>query len=129
MSITFNLSTIVMIIFVFMVIITVLGILLLVTVRVRRRDERHARHSWFSRFPRSKESSGDDLTVFVSPSRPTIVGRTSTKGCPVIHMTVTPPTPAQIPSRSPKADPCETGEVHKLSRDSCSEGVVYGYAM
>ncbi|KAG0705227.1 hypothetical protein DFH29DRAFT_1077825 [Suillus ampliporus] len=129
MSVTFNLSTIVMVIFVFMVIVTVLGILLLVTVRVHRHNDRHACHSWFSRFHQSKESKEDDLTVSVSPSRPTVVGRTSTKGFPVMHMTVTPPTPAQIPSRPPKTDPCEKVQVHKLSRNSCSEGVVYGYAI
>ncbi|KAG1754201.1 hypothetical protein EDB19DRAFT_2034748 [Suillus lakei] len=126
MSVSFSLSTIVMIIFVFMVLVTALGILLLVIVRVRRHNDHHTRRS---RFPQSKESSGDDLTVSVFPSCPTVVGHTSTKGFPVMHMTVTPPTPAQVPARPHKTDPRENDEVHKLYRNNRSEGMVYGYAI
>ncbi|KAG2349335.1 hypothetical protein BDR05DRAFT_955216 [Suillus weaverae] len=129
MSVSFSLSTVVMIIFVFMVMATVLGILLLVIVRVRRHNDRHVCHSWF---PWSKESSDDDFTVSISPSCPTVVGLTSTKGFPMVHMTVTPPTPAQVPRRPHKIDPCEKDEVyaHELSCNSYGEGMVaYGHAI
>lgn len=122
-------GTVVMIVFVFMVMVAVLGILLLVIVRVRRHNDRHACHSFFSRYPRSKESSDDDLTVSISPSCPTVVGLTSTKGFPTMHMTVTPPTPAQGPTRPRKID-CYEKEVHELSRNSHSEGMVaFGHAI
>ncbi|KAG1778597.1 hypothetical protein EV702DRAFT_1196107 [Suillus placidus] len=130
MSVSFSLGTVVMIIFVFMVMVTVLGILLLVVVRVRRHNDRHVCHSWFSRFPWSKESSDDDFTVSISPSYPTVVGLTSTKGSPMMHMTVTPPTPAQVPKRAHKIDPCEKDEVHELSCNSYGDGMVaYGHAI
>ncbi|KAG2034262.1 hypothetical protein BDR03DRAFT_965548 [Suillus americanus] len=129
-SVSFSLGTVVMIIFVFMVMVTVLGILLLVIVRVRRHNDRYACRSLSSRFPRRKESSDGDLTVSISPSRPTVVGLTSTKGFPMMHMTVTPPTPAQAPPRPHKSDSCKKDEVHELSRNSHSEGMVaYGYAI
>ncbi|KAG2358703.1 hypothetical protein BDR07DRAFT_1489134 [Suillus spraguei] len=129
-SVSFSLGTVVMIIFVFMVIVTVLSILLLVIVRVRRHNDRYSCHV-FSRFPRSKESSDDDSsTISISPSCPTVVGLTSTKGFPVMHMTVTPPTPAQAPTRPHKIDSCEKDEVHELSRISHNEDMVaYGYAI
>ncbi|KAG2149188.1 hypothetical protein DEU56DRAFT_908894 [Suillus clintonianus] len=127
MSTSFSLSTIIMIIFVFVVMITVLGILLLVIVRVHRSNDRDARHSWFSGFPRSKESSGEYLTD--SLSCPTVVGLASTKVFPVMHVTVTPPTPARVPTLPHKSDPYEKVEVYKLSRNSRSEGMVYGYAI
>ncbi|KAG1843595.1 hypothetical protein DFJ58DRAFT_747852 [Suillus subalutaceus] len=124
-SVSFSLGTVIMI-FVFMVMVTVLGILLLVIVRVRGHNDRYACRSLFRR----KESSDDDLTVSISPSRPTVVGLTSTKGFPVMHMTVTPPTPAQAPPRPHKSDSCEKDEVHELSRNSYNEGMVaYGYAI
>lgn len=94
----YNQDTIVMVVFVFMIVITILSILLLVSVRVNSRNDRLARPSWFSIYPRSKESPEDDLTIFISPSRPALVGRTSAKGGPVMHITVTPPTPARLPS-------------------------------
>src|SRR6267154_4852453 len=95
-------GTIVMVVFVFMVVVVVLSILLLVIMHVHRHNDRHARHACFSRFPRSKESLEDEWNVSVSPSRPTFVGRTSTTGCPVIHVTVTPPTPVRLPSDPPE---------------------------
>jgi hypothetical protein len=104
-----------------MVMVTVLGILLLVIVRDRRRNDRNVCHLLFSRFPWRKESSDDNLPISISPSCPTVVGSASTKGFPTIHMTVTPPTPAQAP--------CEKDEGHELSCSNHSEGMVaYGYA-
>ncbi|KAG1903977.1 uncharacterized protein F5891DRAFT_1171201 [Suillus fuscotomentosus] len=128
-SFSFVQGTIVMIIFFLMVMITILGILLLVIVRIRRHNDCYACHS-FSRFPRSKESTDDDSTVSISPSSPTIVGLTSTKGFPIIHMIVTPPTPAQVLTRSDKLDSCNKDEVHELPFNSHSDDiVVYGYAI
>ncbi|KAJ8590356.1 hypothetical protein M405DRAFT_816340 [Rhizopogon salebrosus TDB-379] len=92
-----RISIIITIVFVFTVVITILSILLLIIVRVRSHNDSLACPS-FARFPRSKDSLEDELTVFVSPSRPTVVGRTSAKGYPVIHVTITPPTPARVPS-------------------------------
>ncbi|KAG1826728.1 uncharacterized protein BJ212DRAFT_1473961 [Suillus subaureus] len=110
-----------------MAMVTVLGILLLVIVRVRRHNDRYACRSLFSRFPRRKESSDDDLTVSISPSCPTVVGLSSTKGFPMMHMTITPPTPAQAPPWPHKRDSYEKDEVRQLSRNSHSEGMVaYG---
>ncbi|KAG1832743.1 hypothetical protein EV424DRAFT_1552889 [Suillus variegatus] len=125
----FSFGTVATITFVLMVMVTILGILLLVIVRIRRHNDRYACHS-FSRFPRSKESTDDDSTVSISPSCPTVVGLTSTKGFPIIHMTVTPPTPAQVVTRSDKLDSCKKDEVHELPFNSHSDDiVVYGYAI
>ncbi|OAX34688.1 hypothetical protein K503DRAFT_868758 [Rhizopogon vinicolor AM-OR11-026] len=112
-SSTGSISTPAMILLVFAIIITILTVILLVSVRVRNRDHNDhlVRPSQFSIFPRSKASLEHDLTVFISPSRPTVVGRTSTKGYPVIHMTITPPTPAQLPSGRTLLD-----EVYKSPR-------------
>ncbi|KAG2061407.1 hypothetical protein BDR06DRAFT_1001715 [Suillus hirtellus] len=109
-----------------MVMVTILGILMLVIVRIRRHNDRYACHS-FSRFSRSKESTDDDSTVSISPSCPTVVGLTSTKGFPIIRMTITPPTPAQVLTRSDKLDSCKRDEVHELPFNSHSDDiVVYG---
>ncbi|KAG2066108.1 hypothetical protein BDR04DRAFT_1234170 [Suillus decipiens] len=125
-SVSFSLGTVIVIIFIFMVIVTVLSILLFVIVRVRRHNDRYSCHA-FSRFPRSKESSDDDSIISISPSCPTVVGLTSTKGFPVMHMTVTPPTPAQAPTRPHS---CEKDEVHELSHISHNEDMVaYLYAI
>ncbi|OJA12678.1 hypothetical protein AZE42_10987 [Rhizopogon vesiculosus] len=112
-SSTGSISTTAIVLFVFTIVITILTIILLVGVRVRNRDHNDhlARPSQFPIFPRSKASLEHDLTVLISPSRPTVVGRTSTKGYPVIHMTITPPTPARLPSGRTLLD-----EVHKSPR-------------
>ncbi|KAH7915980.1 hypothetical protein BJ138DRAFT_761490 [Hygrophoropsis aurantiaca] len=79
--------------------VTVFTVSALVCLRLKAFRSDRSRRAMFHRRqePRRGESAAieDSMYLVVSPSHPTIVGHWSKQNLPIIHMTITPPTPAK----------------------------------
>ncbi|KAH7921498.1 hypothetical protein BV22DRAFT_1038622 [Leucogyrophana mollusca] len=91
---SFDTTTIITLAFIAMFVAMVLAVSALVSLRSkahrdRRQPVRHRRYNL-------KRSSFEDSMLFaVSPSCPAVVGHLSRQDFPIMHMMVTPPTPAR----------------------------------